>query len=99
MYVVCMWLCLVVHVCIEVCVFVHGICVAYTWRTMCVYGMWMGIHNGCGVWHTWNSHVLVCIYVCCVWESVGCVCENCVYTHLWVHTEFLSRPFSDLIKR
>lgn len=63
----------VVHVCIEVCVSVLGMCVLYSWETMCAYGVWLGIHMRCGVQHTWNSYVLMCIYIYCVWECQGCM--------------------------
>lgn len=71
-----------IHVCIEVCVCVLGMCVVYTWKTMCVYGVWIGMHMWYGVQHTWDSYVLVYIYIYIMFGGVKGVCENCVYMHL-----------------
>ena len=71
-----------IHVRIEVCVCVLGMCVVYTWKTMCVYGVWIGMHMWYGVQHTWDSYVLVCIYIYIMFGGIKGVCENCVYMHL-----------------
>lgn len=59
--------------CTEVSVSVLGMCVVYTWKPTRVYGVWLGIHMWCGVQHTRNSYVLVCIYIYRVWECQGCM--------------------------
>ena len=91
--VVCMWLYLVVRVCIEVCVFMHHMCVVYIWRTVCVcwytYGVWG--YDICGV-----VCVRVYLRILCLGECVVCMWKLCVYE---IDTPWISWLCSNLVKR
>lgn len=60
--------------CIEVCVFMHGMCVVYIWRTVCVC---VDIHMWCGAM-TWSG-MCSCVSMYIMFGRVYSVYVKIVY--------------------